>query len=204
MQPLGIEEIIDRELYGRLREELRRRVIAYKERRRVRVGDLVTFVFEDRTTLWYQVQEMLWIESLTDPASVRRELETYNELIPGPGELSATMFIEIQDERQLREKLAAFVGVDQAVFLEVGDQARVQAVFAAGRMTADKIATVQYVRFPLSASALSAAVGGAPLAIAIDHRGYRARAVLPEAVRSSLATELAAPPSGIAIADGVR
>jgi hypothetical protein len=83
-----------------LREDRRRRVIALKERRRVEVGPYLSFVFENRETLLFQIQEMCRAERIIDDARIQEEIDVYSALLPGPGELSATLFIEIADKDQ--------------------------------------------------------------------------------------------------------
>ncbi len=168
MRPIGFEDILGRERYGAERDAIRRRIIAHKRARRVAVGDRLSFLFEDQATIWYQTQEMLWIEHITDLDAIREELAVYNALLPGPGALSATLLIEIEDQSRLREEINRLIGIDEHVTLEVGGELGVAAAFEAGRQTAEKLSAVQYVRFPL-------------------------RAPLPEAVRASLAADLADP-----------
>jgi len=151
MRPIELADFLGRERYGAERDAIRRRIIAHKQARRVAVGDRLSFLFEDRATIWYQTQEMLWIERITDLDAIREELAVYNALLPGPGELSATLLIEIEEQRRLREELNRLVGIDEHVTLEVGGELRVAATFEAGRQTAEKISAVQYVRFPLEA-----------------------------------------------------
>jgi uncharacterized protein DUF3501 len=191
MEPIGLHDILGRERYGAEREQIRRRLIAHKRARRVTVGDRLSFVFEDRATIWYQTQEMLWVEHTTDLDAIREELRVYNELLPGPDELSATLLVEVADQSRIQEELNRLVGIDEHVTLEVGPEIRVRAAFEAGRQTAEKLSAVQYVRFPLGPAASARIAAGAPLALAVEHPGYRARTVVPEAVRASLAADLA-------------
>jgi hypothetical protein len=193
MRPVGLDDILGRERYGLERDAIRRRVIAHKRARRVSVGDRLTFLFEDRATVWYQTQEMLWVEHVTDLDAIREELAVYNQLLPGPDELSVTLLIEIEDQERIREALERLIGIDEHTVLEVGSDVRVPGVFEAGRQTAEKLSAVQYVRFPLSPAARAGVVAGAPLALAVAHPHYRARAVLPETVRAGLAADLADP-----------
>ena len=193
MRAIGLEDILGRERYGAERDAIRRRIIAHKRTRRVAVGDRLSFLFEDQATIWYQTQEMLWIEHITDLDAIREELAVYNALLPGPGELSATLLIEIEDQSRLKEELNRLLGIDEHVTLEVDGVLGVAATFEAGRQTAEKISAVQYVRFPLAAEARRRITAGAPLALAVAHPNYRVRAVLPEAVRASLAADLADP-----------
>ena len=73
-------------------------IIALKRRRRVGVGPIVTFVFENRDTVRFQVQEMARAEKLISDDGIQTELDVYNPLIPEPGVLSATMFVELTSD----------------------------------------------------------------------------------------------------------
>src|SRR5580698_3570906 len=95
MKPIDREEILPLAEYERVREPFRSRIIAEKKRRRIQVGPKATAVFENRDTVLLQIQEMLRTERITRPAAVAHEIETYNEMIPGPDELSCTVMIEI-------------------------------------------------------------------------------------------------------------
>jgi hypothetical protein len=192
MRPVDLDDVLGRERYGTEREAIRRRIIAYKRSRRVAVGDRLTLVFEDRATIWYQTQEMLWVEHITDLDAIRDELAVYNQLLPGPSELSATLLIEIEDQSRIRDELDRLVGIDEHVTLAVGPD-RVRARFEDGRQTAERISAVQYVRFPLAAGTRARLAGGAPLALEVAHPAYRVRAEIPEPVRASLAAEVADP-----------
>lgn len=185
MRPIGLEDILGRERYGQTRETVRRRVIEHKRMRRVAVGDQVTLVFEDRATVWYQTQEMLWVEHITDLDAIREELAVYNELLPTEGELAATLLIELADQTRMREQFQRLLGIDRHLRLEVGGR-RIPASFEAGRQTDEKISAVQYVRFPFDAAASETLRGGAEVTIAVDHPNYQARTTLPEAARASI------------------
>ena len=108
--------------YEKVREERRRRVIALKEKRRVTVGPYLSFVFENRETLLFQIKEMCRAERIIDDAKVQEEIDVYRALLPEPGELSATLFIEISDKDQIKPVLDRFMGIDTGrhVWLEMG------------------------------------------------------------------------------------
>jgi hypothetical protein len=190
VEPLRIDDVLGRERYGAQRDEVRRRIIAYKRARRVAVGDRVTFVFEDRATLWYQTQEMLWVEHITDLDAIRDELAVYNALLPGPSDFSATMLIEITEQARIKAELERLIGIDRHVWLDIEGHPRVAAVFEEGRQTESQLSAVQYVRFPVDAGARARIVADAAVALAIDHPSYTHRAVVPDGVRASLAAEL--------------
>jgi Protein of unknown function (DUF3501) len=203
MRPLALEDVLGRERYGRERDAIRRRIIEHKRSRRLTVGDRVTLLFEDLATLWYQTQEMLWVEHVTDLDAVRAELEVYNALLPGPHELSATLMIEIEDQVRIREDLQRLIGIDEHLTLEVGE-ARAAGVFEPGRQTAEKLSAVQYVRFPLPPAVAEALAAGASLTLAVDHPNYRARAPFPEPIRASVGSDVAAPAAAEAVLRRVR
>ena len=188
MRPIGLDDILGRERYAQTREAVRRRVIEHKRARRVTAGDHVCLVFEDRATVWYQTQEMLWVESVTDLDSIREELEVYNVSMPGAAEFTATLLIELRDQTRMREDFQRLLGLDRHVYLRVGAH-RVLAEFEGGRQTDEKISAVQYVRFAIGSETRQALVGGESAAIEVDHPNYRAMVELSEAARQSIVGE---------------
>jgi len=189
MDAVGLDDLLGRERYGAEREAIRQRVIEHKRVRRVRVGDRISLLFEDRATVWYQTQEMVWVEHITDLDAIREELEVYGALLPGRSELSATLMIEITEQERIRDELSRFRGIDRHVWLDVAGT-RVAGVFDEGRESDLKLSAVQYVRFPLAPEVRVRILDGAPLAIVVDHPAYRCEAPVEAAVRESLAADL--------------
>ena len=149
MNKVASRDIVGNAAYEKMREKSRQRIIELKRHRRVSVGDKVTLVFENRDTVIFQIQEMMRAEKISDLDKIREEIEVYNELIPAPGELSATLFLEIEDQTHLREDLLKFLGIDESVYLKVGNHS-IHARFEEGHSKEDKISAVQYVKFPFS------------------------------------------------------
>jgi uncharacterized protein DUF3501 len=189
MKKIILDDILGFAAYEKVREEFRREIIDKKKLRRVSVGDNISLVFENRDTVIFQIQEMLRAERITDLDKIREEIAVYNELIPNPGELSATLFIEIEDQTHLRDELLKFLGIDEAVMFKVGE-VRVPGRFEEGRAKEDKISAVQYVRFPFDAAARQAFIAGAKTELAVDHANYRASQVLSAEVQKSLSQDL--------------
>ncbi len=190
MRPLTLEDVTPLAAYEGVRPRLREAVIAHKARRRVAVGERVTLVFEDRETLRWQVLEMCRVEGLRDPAAVRHELEVYNELMPGEGELSATLFVEITDQSDIRKELDRLIGMDEHVALLLDDQV-VPARFDAKQMDEDRISAVQYVRFPLTPAQIARFDDPTTrVALRLDHPHYRAEATLSLPARRALSVDL--------------
>jgi hypothetical protein len=195
MTPLSAADIPALDVFETLRDELRARVIAHKEPRRVAVGDRVTLLFEDRETLRWQILEMCRVERMRDPSAVAHEIAVYNELIPGPRELSATMFIEITEAAKIRSELDRLLGIDACVALQIGAE-RVRAQFDTRQLEEDRISAVHYLRFSLSAAQAAAFAGPrTPVALRIDHPAYQAEAPLSEATRASLLVDLTRDPA---------
>ena len=190
MKKIVLDDILGFAAYEKVRDDFRREIIEKKKLRRVAVGENISLVFENRDSVIFQIQEMLRAERITDLDKIREEITVYNELIPNPGELSATLFIEIEDQTHLRDELLKFLGIDEALMFKVGEQ-RIPGRFEEGRSKEDKISAVQYVRFVFSAEARQAFIAGVPAEIVIDHANYRASKVLCAAVQESLAQDLA-------------
>ncbi len=191
MKKIALDDILGFAAYEKVRQQFRDDIIDKKKRRRVAVGDKISIVFENRDTVIFQIQEMLRAERIADLDKIREEIEVYNELIPSPGELSATLFIEIEDQAHLREDLLKFLGIDESVYFRVGAHS-IQGRFEEGRSKEDKISAVQYVRFSFDTQAREAFRRGEPAEIVIDHPNYKARAVIASDAQRSLAEDLAA------------
>lgn len=190
IRPVTLDDVLGLDRYEQLRHELRGRIIELKRHRRVPVGDEVTFVFENHATVLFQVQEMLRAERITDLDAVRYELEVYNALLPRPGQLSATMLIEITRHGDIESRLQELIGIDETVHLEIGPTV-VPGLFEEGRSREDRLSAVQYVRFDLPAEAQRAFVDGeVPIALVIDHRNYRERTLIDGSIRASLGEDL--------------
>jgi len=189
MKKIVLDDILGFNAYETIREKFRQGIIEKKQNRRVAVGDRVSLVFENRDTVIFQIQEMVRAERINDLDKIRDEITVYNELIPEPSELSATLFLEIEDQTNLREDLLKFLGIDEVVYLNVGRHS-IRGRFEEGHSKEDKISAVQYVRFPFDADARQAFVAGEKAAMVIDHPNYKASVNLAPEVQKSLAEDL--------------
>ena len=193
---LTLDDIADLRTYEREREAFRARVMELKRRRRVAVGPIVTITFENRDTVRFQVQEMARAERMMADEQIQTELDVYNPLIPEPGELSATLFVELTSKDELMEWLPKLVGIERSAELRIGDGAARQGVRSvpeeahAAQLTREDItASVHYVRFRLDADEIDAFATG-PVAVAIDHPNYRAETPLDDVTRTTLLEDL--------------
>lgn len=194
MKKLLESDLLDIAAYERVRDDRLSSVIQTKKRRRVAVGPLVTLLFENRETLRSQIQEIMRAERLAQDEAVKGELDAYNELIPADDELSATLFIEVDDPKGIRGALDRFIGLDEPghVLLRFEEGREVPGQFESGHSRKDRISAVHFVKFRIGEPGIQALRrANARIEIVIRHRGYDAQALIPEETRSSLAEDFA-------------
>jgi hypothetical protein len=190
MKPVARSEVMDLGEYAQIREHFRKRIIEHKRQRRIGIGANLTAVFENHDTVLFQIQEMLRTERITREDAILHELETYNELIPAEGELSATIFVEYPDPAERDRMLVALDGLEKCFYLEV-DGRRLPARSETRGVQPGKTTAVHYVKFPLTADAVAAVVNGKPeVAVGVDHAAYAARAVVPDGMLAELRADL--------------
>ena len=180
--------------YDRQREQFRSQIIGLKQRRRISVGPLITLVFENRETLRFQTQEMVRVEHILDPHKVQEELDVYNALMPGSGELCATLLIEITEQDRMKEWLDVFMGLDhgETVSIRAGTE-QAFGLFEGGHSHETKISAVHFVRFRPTASMTAAFADlHVPVALTVHHHAYHAEAPVPGSMREEWLSDLGA------------
>ena len=189
--PLSPAELLDLDAYARERAAFRARVLAHKRDRSVAVGPHMSWIFEDRLTILYQVQEMLRIERLTDPGAVQAELDTYNPLVPDGSNWKVTLLIEYPDETERRAALAGLRGVEDRCWIEVaGDRCLAIADEDLERENDEKTSAVHWLRFELSPATRAAVHSDAVVSVGVDHPNYHHARQLPAATVRALARDL--------------
>jgi len=188
-----LADIADVRAYERERDEFRAHVIELKRRRRVHLGTIVTFLFENRDTIRFQIQEMARVEKLVSDEDIQVELDIYNPMIPEPGQVCATMFIELTSDEQMREWLTKLAGVENSVLLVAADGTEVRAVVdeqhEEGLTRENVTAAVHYLRFEFSEQAVEAFAAG-PVQLRIDHPNYMEAVELGDATHEELLSDL--------------
>ena len=182
MRKVGREELLDWQTYDEGRDSLRRSAMAAKARRRLHLGESLTLLFENPETIRYQIQEIMRAERIVKEADIRHELETYNELLGGPGEIGATLLIEIPDEEERRRKLREWRDLPQYVRAVLDDGEQVAARVDERQRDDEKASSVQFLKFPVG--------GRIPRAFVVDHRAYRAEVNLSADQREALREDL--------------
>jgi hypothetical protein len=193
VRKLTVADILDGRAYERERDGIRKSIIALKRRRRVALGELVTVVFENTETMRWQVMEMARAEHMLRDEQIAHEVDTYNELVPDEGELSATLFLELKSDAELREWLGKLVGIERCVSLVLADGTTIAGEpLDEERLTRDDVtAAVHFLRFRLAAAAAGIAAG--PVRLVVTHPDYSAETVLGADQHAELIADLAAP-----------
>ncbi|HXS22271.1 MAG TPA: DUF3501 family protein [Steroidobacteraceae bacterium] len=193
MDKLTAPDLMSLELYARERPAFRAHVLEHKRNRKLAVGPNVTWSFEDRLTMQYQVQEMLRAERIFEPEGIRDELDAYNPLIPDGSNWKATLLIEFPDVTERQRQLALLIGLEDRCWVQVLGHDRVYAIADEDleRETAEKTSAVHFLRFELTSPMIAALKSGAALAAGVDHDRYRHSVdPVPEPVRAALAADL--------------
>ncbi len=197
MKPIEPGEILGLAEYEKIRDHFRGRVIAEKKARRVQLGPKASLVFENRDTVLLQIQEMLRTERITRPAAVQHEIDTYNELVPAEGELSATLMIEIADKAERDAFLVAANGLEKHVWLQTGSLRVGAKPNKRDGTLEDRTTAVHYLKFPLPPVFIRSLRGGASgeqtlvaTDLVIDHPAYSVTAVLPAEALMALGEDL--------------
>ena len=194
MAQISRDSLLTLEAYSRQRKEFRARVIAHKKTRKLGVGPNTTWLFEDRLTIQYQVQEILRTEKIFEHEGIVEELEAYNPLIPDGRNWKVTLLIEFPDPATRPAALARLKGIEDRCWVQVADFSRVFAIADEDleRENEEKTSSVHFLRFELSDAMVTALRGGARLSAGIDHANYtHAADSLPAGLREALIADLA-------------
>lgn len=190
---LTAADLLGLEQYARQREEIRTRVMEHKKLRAVHIGPHCTWLFEDRETIQYQIQEMLRVERIFEQQGIQDELDAYNPLIPDGSNWKVTFLIEYTDENERRLALTKLKGIEDRCWVQVADFDRAFAMADEDleRENDEKTSSVHFLRFELSAPMCKAVKEGAAIHMGVDHPNCRDQVTpIPHATRDALAKDL--------------
>ena len=182
MKPVHRSELLDFQTYRDGREQTRPKILEIKAARRIHVGQNLTFLFENRDTIRYQVQEMMLAERMVREADIQHELETYNELLGTNGELGATLLIEIENVDERDQKLRQWLTLPDHLYAKLADGTKVRPSFDSRQISDGRLSSVHYVKFPVK--------GQAPVALGCDLPDLTAEVQLTETQRQALEDDL--------------
>lgn len=189
---LSRADLMSLEQYSTARKAFRSRVLEHKRNRLIAIGPNVTWAFEDRLTIQYQVQEMLRVERIFEAAGIQDELDAYNPLIPDGANWKVTFLIEFPDPEERKQRLAVLKGIEDRCWVQVEGLERSFAIADEDleRENEEKTSSVHFLRFELSAEMVSKVKSGSPVEVGIDHPEYNFEVQLSPAQRDSLARDL--------------
>jgi len=193
MTKLSRKDLYSLEEYSEIRDEFRARVMEHKKNRRLDLGDNLVLLFEDRLVMHYQIQEMLKAEKIFEADGIQEELDAYNPLIPDGTNWKATMMIQYADVAERQQMLAKLVGIENRVWLRIGDHDKVYPIADEDleRATDDKTSAVHFLRFELSPAMIADVHKGAGISAGVDHENYSVTLdPVPDNVAASLANDL--------------
>jgi hypothetical protein len=194
MGKLTVTDLLSLEQYARQRPAFRQQVLDHKRDRQLAVGPHTTWLFEDRTTVQYQVQEMLRAERIFEAEGIAEELAAYNPLIPDGTNWKVTLLIEFPDPDERQRQLAVLKGIEDRCWVQVAGHGRVYAIADEDldRENEEKTSSVHFLRFELEPAMITALRSGASLGAGVDHERYRhAVQPVPAGVRDALCADLA-------------
>jgi hypothetical protein len=182
MRKVTRSDILDLQRYEVERDALRASVMAAKALRRIHVGPYLTFLFENHDTMRYQVQEMVRAERMVREEDIAHEIETYNELLGGPGELGCSLLIEVADPAERDQKLRRWLDLMSKIYVKLPDGTKVRPSFDPRQVGEDRLSSVQYLRFDVK--------GAVPIAVGSDHEELADETPLSQAQRNALEQDL--------------
>jgi len=191
MKSIELSELQNIAEYEKSRADFRKRVIEEKRHRRIPLGPLMTLVFENRTTVLFQIQEMMRTERLVHDEQIQHEIETYSRLLPSENELSATLLIEITEKDKIKSILDSLVGLtNDSLFLVIGKH-EVEATFDEEQSEEGRISAVQYIRWRLSEEEIERLrFGQTDVSLMVRHPNYHHFTSLTDEQRKALAADL--------------
>ena len=188
---IKINEIIPNEEYGKHRKNRRKEMINFKKNRRLDIGPVVSLYFESRSTMLYQIQEMAFVEQISNK-ELQIELDSYNPLVPNGKELIATMMIEIDDPLRRKNFLSRLGGIEEKVKITIADSILfAEAEKDIDRTTADgKTSAVHFLHFKFTNELIEGFKNHKNLIqIGIEHDSYGHLTIVSDEIRKSLVEE---------------
>jgi len=182
VKPVERREILDYVTYEEQRDAIRDEAMTAKALRRVHIGEYLTLLFENHLTMRYQIQEMVRVERLVKEADIQHEIDTYNEVLGGEGEIGCTLLIEIDDPEVRNVKLKEWWALPEKIYLLLEDGTRISATFDERQRGDDRVSSVQYMKFNTG--------GRIPVAAGVDLPGLQAETKLTDEQRRALGEDL--------------
>ena len=191
MKPISINELLSLEDYAKVRSSFRGDIMKLKTKRQVLIGKNIRLLFENRSTILYQVQEMLRIERIFEQNAILDELNSYNPLIPNGNNLKATMMIEYSNVSMRKKKLKQLIDIEKMLYLQVANYKKITPIANEDlpRDTTEKTSAVHFLRFQLEKNAVDAFKAGKKVVFGCEHKNYKAKKQISTNLQNVLALD---------------
>ncbi|MFV9511576.1 DUF3501 family protein [Tepidibacillus sp. LV47] len=185
-------DLIPYQEYQKLHEKFLKEVIQEKKVLRVNISDKMSGLFETKLTVFYQIQEMIRAEQITNDTYINEMLEVYNDLLPEKNELSMTLFIEIPVQEELRAFNKTIVGIENHVQL-LFDDTVVTSYEPDSEEEKDEKYTqsVHYLHFPFTNEQKEQFLNSEQVRLKVNHPNYQAETELSKELIQKLQEQLA-------------
>ena len=190
MKKIHISDVISLEEYSKKRPDFRKHIISMKEPRRVLVGPYLSFLFENKDTMIYQVQEMIHAEKIIKKSAIQHEIDTYNEMVPDAYELKATLLLEIDNPDVRKVKLSELIGLEKEIKLHINRKHEVFAKYDPAQIDPNKLSSVQFLTFTIGEKYTKALLETETLEIVTNHPACSYRALLTDHQINALKEDL--------------
>lgn len=177
-------DVVDYQTYEDTRDQARAHIFEVKRPRRVHLGEYLTFLFENKETLTYQVQEIIRAERIVREAAIVDEIEVYNKFLGDDGDLPCVLLIEIEEQFDRKPLLSRWLGLEKTLYVKLEDGTKVYASYDAAQVGDDRLSAVQYLTFGVN--------GQTPVAVGCDFEELAGEVQLSAEQREALASDLAA------------
>ena len=182
MKRVTRQEILDYVTYEEQRKQIREKIMKIKELRRINVGGVLSFLFENTDTVRYQIQEMIRVERIVKETDILHEIKTYNELLGDSGELGCTLLIEIDDTEERNEKLTQWLELPKHLYISLEDESKTRASLDERQIGVARLSSVQYIKFNTG--------GKTPAAIGSDLPLLKSETALTDDQKNALSEDL--------------
>jgi Protein of unknown function (DUF3501) len=185
---LDLDDVRVGAAYDLARGDERHRAAELLRFRRIRLGDNVALVFENRDTIRSTLEEALRTERIDDPDRVAAEIAAFNAVVPEPGQLAAVLFVEVADPADLAAAVAQLEGIEHAVFIEVAG-ARISGAAEVVAPPGEN-APAHYLRFRIERDQRAAMLAGSAITVGTDHPNLSVTVPLDEDQHRAIVSDL--------------
>ena len=190
MQKIKTKDIKNLKKYSKERDDIRKYILGVKAPRRVILGPYLNFLFENRDTMLYQIQEMIYTEGITNKKGTQHEVDTYNKMIPEAYELKATLLIELDNSEVRKVKLSELVGLEKEIYLLIDGKHKVTVAYDKEQIGEAKLSSVQFLTFHLGEKIAQDFLKTNSVEIMTSHPACSYRAALSEEQLAALKSDM--------------